>query len=52
MYSFQKKNILPAFKILDQDPKGVENPHIQKVLDELAHRLFTVCAIFMEYPYV
>ena len=27
-------------------------PIIKNILDELAHRLFTVCAIFMEFPYV
>jgi hypothetical protein len=52
VYHFQKKSLIPTFKIADESDRGVETPVIQKILDELAHRLFTVCAIFMEYPYV
>jgi hypothetical protein len=52
VFHFQKKNILPCFKIVDENSKGVDLPAIQKILDEMAHRLFTVCAIFMEYPHV
>lgn len=51
VYYFQKKHILPIFKIIDED-KGIDHPHIQNILNEIAHRLFTVCAIFMEFPYV
>jgi syntaxin-binding protein 1 len=52
VFHFQKKHILPAFKIADEHDKGVDLPAIQSLLDELAHRLFTVCAIFTEFPYV
>lgn len=29
-----------------------ENPTINVLITEMANRLFTVCAIFYEYPYV
>jgi len=40
------------YKLVDENPKGVEHPLMENLLNELAHRLFTVCAIFIEYPYV
>ena len=52
VYHFSKSNLLPCFKLADENSKGIDLPVIQKVLDELSHRLFTVCAIFMEYPHV
>jgi len=44
--------LIPVFKIVDENDRGVDMPIIKSILDELAHRLFTVCAIFMEFPYV
>lgn len=52
VFHFQKKSLIPAFKLVDENDKGVDMPILKNILDELAHRLFTVCAIFMEFPYV
>lgn len=52
VYHFQKKELIPAFKIIEEGVYGIETPVITKIIDELSHRLFTVCAIFMEFPYV
>lgn len=38
------------FKLCDDE--GIDHPLIEAVLNELAHRLFTVCAIFIEFPYI
>jgi syntaxin-binding protein 1 len=39
------------FKLIESK-QGIDSPPIQHLLDELCHRLFTVCSVFMEYPWV
>lgn len=51
VYHMSRKNVLPVFK-LSEERRGIETPVIQKALDEMCHRLFTVCSVFMENPYV
>lgn len=50
VFHLSKPKLIPAFKIVDESERGIDTPVITKILDELAHRLFTVCAIFMEFP--
>jgi hypothetical protein len=52
VFHFDKKNLLPMFKLMEENEKGVDHTFIQNILSELAHRLLTVCAIFIEYPYI
>jgi len=42
------------FKILaEEEDRGVEgNPLIMTLVNEMANRLFTVCSIFRENPYI
>ena len=49
VFHFQKKHILPAFKLADENEKS---PVIQNLVTELAHRLFTVCTCLLEFPHV
>jgi Sec1 family len=51
VFTFSRKNILPAFKLIDEG-QGIDSPHLQKMLEELSNRLFTVCSVFMEHPYI
>jgi len=46
VFTLKKQNILAMFKM------DVRNQVVQKHLDETARRLFTVCAVFQEFPYV
>jgi syntaxin-binding protein 1 len=53
VFHLARKNTLPAIKLAeDKGSKALELPAVSKLLDELCHRLFTVCSVFMEYPYV
>jgi hypothetical protein len=39
----------PIFKLVEEKK---DSPIIQRVLDEMCNRLFTVCSVFMENPYI
>ena len=51
VFHLSRKNILPVFKLVESK-QGVDSPHVQLMLNELCHRLFTVCSVFMEFPWV
>ena len=65
VYHFGRPNILPLFKIFNEEyprEEGVSYEHrvdnnshkrvISTLITEMANRLFTVCAIFVENPYI
>lgn len=62
VFHLGRPKIMPLFKMLHDDTQGLsiddacevitEMPVCDRLLTEMANRLFTVCAIFMEYPYV
>jgi len=65
VFHFGKPHLMPMFKLMcDESPGGLNTTHISrandisknKVIDvlvtEMANRLFTVCAIYNENPYV
>ena len=49
VFHFSRRNILPAFKLAEEKKVNV---NVQRLLDEVCHRLVTVCSVFMEFPYV
>ena len=51
VFHLARRNVLPAFKLADEG-HGVESGPIQRLLEGLCHRLFTVCSVLMEYPAV
>lgn len=65
VFHFGKPNIMPIFKIMsDESPGNNDVSHISRnndsgknkvitaLVTEMANRLFTVCAIYQENPYV
>ena len=62
VFHLGRPKVMPLFKMLHDDTQGLsvdeavelitENPVAHRFLTEMANRLFTVCAIFLEYPYV
>lgn len=63
VFHLGRPKIMPLFKLMADDaPSDLtssqifsiisENPTINTLITEMANRLFTVCAIFHEYPYV
>ena len=60
VFHLGKKNTLPMFKIIqdEMDRGGVrdtvvaDNDILAELCTEMANRLFTVCAVFRDYPYI
>lgn len=57
VFHLGRPRIMPMFKMIydEQDheyPESNSMPVVKKFLTEMANRLFTVCAIFLEYPFV
>ena len=68
VFHLGKNNLLPIFKIMSDEEEqrrstikkqGVSTPStitqnqvLMTIINELANRLFTVCAIHMEFPYI
>ena len=60
VFHLGKKNTLPMFKIIqdEMDRGGVretvvaDNDILAELCTEMSNRLFTVCAIFRDYPYI
>jgi len=48
VFHMSRKNVLYSLK---RDSK-VDMPDIQKILEELSRRLFTVCSVFLEHPHI
>ena len=57
VFTFKETNILPMFSMMARDEEnGIEsvesNPTIKFMVANAAKRLFTVCSIFTEFPYI
>jgi hypothetical protein len=44
--------MLPLFKVLDDDIDLIENQFVKKIMNEMSHRLLTVCTVYDECPYI
>lgn len=52
VFHFGKPNLLPLFKLIEDGGDPRDNPVVQRLVTEMANRLFTVCTVFTENPYI
>ena len=58
VFHFGRKNLLPIFKLLADPDEAYAKGKIsaqdalEQLAEEMANRLFTVCAVYTEFPYI